>query len=401
MICIAGKNEIAVKATQVLLEKVKKDEICVLTNATDQGEDGWQPSLLFFAQEHQLRISSLQELYDDENLIFLSLEFDKIIKPSLFKSSKLYNIHFSCLPKYKGMFTSVMPLLNGEHESGVTLHRIDAGIDTGEIIAQIKFPLSLADNARDLYQKYLDSSFLLFKNNIDSILKNKIVSYPQNPVGASYYSRKTIDFSAISVDFNKTSYEIHNQIRAFCFRDYQLPKFNDNLIYKSELTHQVSAKKTGTIVFETEEFVELSTIDYNIKLFKDYYQQFWQASMTGDLISIKKIIDLIPDINLRNKNGWNAIILATYNHHVDVVMYLLSKGANVNATNYKGTSVLMYAKDAAIANNDYSIISLILDASANINHTDNTGRTVLDYAKLNDNKDMVHFLMTKGAVYND
>ena len=39
------------------------------------------------------------------------------------------------------MFTSALPLINGEKETGVTLHKIDAGIDTGDIIDQIKFQI--------------------------------------------------------------------------------------------------------------------------------------------------------------------------------------------------------------------------------------------------------------------
>lgn len=73
-----------------------------------------------------------------DDLIFISLEFDKIVNPDLFKDARLYNIHFSLLPSYKGMYTSAIPILNGEEMVGVTFHEIDKGIDTGNIIAQKK-----------------------------------------------------------------------------------------------------------------------------------------------------------------------------------------------------------------------------------------------------------------------
>ena len=75
------------------------------------------------------------------DLLFMSVEYDRIIKPALFASSRLYNVHFSLLPKYRGCNTAVWPILNGEAEHGVTLHEIDAGIDSGPIVAQRSFPI--------------------------------------------------------------------------------------------------------------------------------------------------------------------------------------------------------------------------------------------------------------------
>ena len=73
--------------------------------------------------------------------MFISLEYHRLIDPLKFVTSKLYNPHFSLLPAYKGMYTSALPLLNDEKDAGVTLHHIDSGIDTGDIIDQIIFPI--------------------------------------------------------------------------------------------------------------------------------------------------------------------------------------------------------------------------------------------------------------------
>lgn len=83
-----------------------------------------------------MQIISLEEAYSIENLLLLSVEFDRIVQISKFLSDKIFNIHFSLLSKYKGMYSSVLPILHGERKTGVTLHRIRHGIDTGEIIAQ-------------------------------------------------------------------------------------------------------------------------------------------------------------------------------------------------------------------------------------------------------------------------
>lgn len=267
-LCIAGKNDIAVNSCFFLLHNMhfSRDNLLIIPNKSDTGIDTWQKSLKKYAMQENLKISTLQEVENMSDVIFISLEFDKIIHVNKFLSTKLYNIHFSLLPAYKGMFTSVMPLLKGETVSGVTLHRIDDGIDIGEIIAQKRFDIGLHDTSRDLYYKFLKYGEELFKENIENILNDKIKSIPQSAIGSSYYSKNEIDFSDIHIDLNKTSFEIHNQIRAFAFKEYQLPKVKQILIYRSELTQEFIGRNHFE---EQKDKVIVSGIDgYKVILWK-------------------------------------------------------------------------------------------------------------------------------------
>ena len=238
-LCIAGKNDIAVNAATHIIDNrlINKDKILITPNNTDNGKDSWQKSLKNYAIKNSLNIVKFNDIYSIQNLIFISLECDKLIKPYKFKTSRLYNLHFSNLPKYKGMYTSVIPILNGESVSGVTLHKIDEGIDTGDIIDQITFNISINDTARDLYFKYNKYAFELFKKNITNIIDDDIESFSQTNINSSYYSNQAIDFLNIEVDLNRTAYQIHNQLRAYIFKEYQLPKINNIKIIKSVLTN--------------------------------------------------------------------------------------------------------------------------------------------------------------------
>jgi len=79
----------------------EKNEILAVPNNSDTGEDNWQPSFLKRCFDAGIECVHLHQLYDME-IIFLSLEFNRIIEPENFKFKHLYNMHFSKLSKYRG-----------------------------------------------------------------------------------------------------------------------------------------------------------------------------------------------------------------------------------------------------------------------------------------------------------
>ena len=269
-ICIAGKNSIAIDAVKYIIDYkiVSEDSILILNNPDDKGLDGWQPSFLKFAKDNNLAIVEIDELYQIDELIFFSLEYSQIIKPHLFHpKALLLNIHFSLLPAYKGMYTSAHPILNGEKYSGVTLHKIDKGIDTGDIINQIRFDIDISDTARDVYLNYLKYSFQLFKTNINNIVNNNFTSNPQDNINSTYFSKKSIDYNNLNIDFKKTSFEIHNQLRAYIFKEYQLPIIENKKIKSSVWLNEKIEKN---ILLEEKEYFIISGIDnYKILAYKD------------------------------------------------------------------------------------------------------------------------------------
>lgn len=377
-ICIAGKNNIAVEIAKYLKEKYDI-EILAIPNSTDNGIDGWQKSFYKFCLENSIPIISLEEAHKIENLIFLSLEFDKIVKPYEFLSDKLFNIHFSLLPKYKGMYTSALPILNNEKETGVTLHKIDTGIDTGEIIAQRKIKIEFDDTSRDLYLKYIANGIELIKENISNILNNTIVTYPQNNLESSYFSKKSIDYKNLKININQTALNIHNQIRAFNFREYQLPKIHDKKIISTLTTNQKSLRKPGTILFETDNEILMSTIDYNIILYKDRTDELFKACCTGDIILVQEICKNKEYLKVRNDKGWDPLIVAVYNNNIEVVKYLISLGANIYTENYNGTNLIMYAKDCYLNTKDSTLLELFISLGLDIYKKDFKNKNVLDY----------------------
>jgi len=267
-ICLAGKNSVAVNSLNYLLRilRIERENLLACINKNDNGVDTWQPSFLNYCKSEKIEIVELDHLYNINDLIFISLEYDRILKVNKFSSKKLFNIHFSLLPKYKGMYTSVLPILYGEKESGVTLHKIDDGIDTGDVIDQLKFRIDINDTARDVYFKYLYYGYKLLVKNIKNILEDNYIAKPQSPINSTYFSRNSINFQNIIINLSQTSYQIHNQIRAYIFEEYQLPKVNNTYIKRSIL---INEKIKSNYYEDCEKHIIISGIDgYKIILEK-------------------------------------------------------------------------------------------------------------------------------------
>lgn len=384
-ICVAGKNDIAVGILEYLIKNQNsRYELGVICNRTETGKNNWQKSLRYYAKENNIKEFFLDEVYDIPELVFLSMEFDQLVKPSLFKDARLYNIHFSLLPAYKGMYTSVFPILNGEKDVGVTFHEIDAGIDTGNIIRQTRFELKEEYNCRDLYLQYIKHGIKLVTDCLEDVISNNVFSYEQPMQNSTYYSRKTIDYNELKIDLIQTADKIKKQIRAFCFREYQLPMVLGKRIIDAEITKNRSIQKAGTVISENEQGMLIATIDYDIVLYFDRLDELINACQMGDLNTVKDICNVKRHINETNNHGWTPLIAATYHNRKNVVEFLLMHGANLHVTNYNGTNLLMYAKEAYLLSGDNSIFKMFYQCGLNEHISDYSGKNLLYYLKVNE-----------------
>jgi len=390
MICIAGKNEIAIQGLLMTLDKLPKANVLVCPNQFDDGISRWQPSLLRFAKELGIRVCKLEELYYLKDLKFFSLEFDRIIEPSKFQSTSIFNIHFSKLPSYKGMYTSAWPLLNHEDYSGVTIHKIDNGIDTGEIIAQREFFIPQYYTARDLYLRYLDEGVNLLAEFIDRLIDSNYESIPQSSINSTYYSKKSIDYKKLVVDLSNTAYSISSQIRAYSFREFQLPRINGLEVSLAKISTERSTSKPGSLLDLGDNRFMLSTVDYNLELVKDRSFEIFGLLENNLDCEISTLADS-GLLNITNKDGHSALMLAAYRGMLKFCEKLLENGANPKQVNQNGTTTLMYSKSYAEATGDFSLSELLIEYGVDPKSKDRFGKTVLDYAILNNEKRSINF----------
>lgn len=365
-ICIAGKNDIAVSILQYLIDNNNgRYKIGIVCNKNEIGKDTWQKSLRAFAQKNHIQEYVLEEIYPMENLLFLSLEFDRLVKPEKFYDARLYNIHFSLLPKYRGMYTSALPILHGECETGVTLHKIDAGIDTGEIIAQQRIQIDNKDTARDLYFKYIYYGTQLVLDYVEMLINGNEKSVPQKESEASYYSKSEIGYTNICINLNKRAYEIQNQIRAFVFREYQIPEIYQRSILDTKITNKCSNAKCGEIIFENDCAMIISTLDYNLILYKDRFDELMTSCREGDIKRVQEITVVKKHIFQKDAEGNTPLIIAAKNNCLEIVQHLLLQGVDIDEKNYAGKCAVDYANEHFLYTGDKRIQTLLCDLGAN------------------------------------
>lgn len=232
-ICIAGKNQCAIDALDFLIKK-KKFNLFSLPNDSDTGKNNWQSSFKKFSKSKKIKIVKLSDLCKIKKLFLFSFEYEKIININNFVSKNLYNFHFSLLPKYRGCHTNFLQIFNGEKYSGVTMHKIDNGIDTGEIIYQSKFKININDTGYKNYLRLMSTSVKLFKKNFNNIIRKKYINKKQNLKKGSYFSRDSVNYSKL-IHINKiyNNLSFHNKVRALIFPPFQLPIYNGKKIIKS------------------------------------------------------------------------------------------------------------------------------------------------------------------------
>lgn len=172
----------------------------------------------------------LQQIAELDADLALSLYFGYILKSSFISlfPDGVINLHPSYLPYNKGAHPNVWSLIDGT-PAGVTLHYIDNGVDTGDIVAQRKVDVEPVDTAKTLYRKLEIASLDLFRSTWPKIRVREVERLSQGADGGTVHRAKDIHYlDRIDLEQTYTARELLNLLRARTFPPYLGAYFEEN-----------------------------------------------------------------------------------------------------------------------------------------------------------------------------
>ncbi len=147
--------------------------------------------------------------------LIITYSYPMILSKDLIEIASMggINIHNGLLPEYRGCNVLNWVIINGEKRTGVTIHWLDEGIDTGDIIGRREVEIDFEDTALTLRNKLISIGLDLFNKLMPQILNGTAPRTHQDSDYASYYRKRKPDGGRI--DWNKmTDREIYDLIRA-------------------------------------------------------------------------------------------------------------------------------------------------------------------------------------------
>ncbi|HXN53500.1 MAG TPA: methionyl-tRNA formyltransferase [Candidatus Acidoferrum sp.] len=143
------------------------------------------------------------------------IAYGQIIPATLLNIPRLgwINLHASLLPKYRGAAPINWAIANGETETGLTTMRIDAGMDTGDVLLQEEIDIAPEETAPELTESMAEAGAPLMLETLRGVAAGKLVARPQNNDEATYAPLLKKEDGRI--DWNRPAQEIYNRMRGF------------------------------------------------------------------------------------------------------------------------------------------------------------------------------------------
>ena len=122
------------------------------------------------------------------------------------------NVHGSLLPRYRGRAPVNWAVLNGERETGATLHYMTENADAGDIVAQSAVPILPDDTAREVFDKVTVAAEVALDRVLPALIAGTAPRRPQDLSAARYFGARRAEDGTIDWSCDATT--IHNLVRA-------------------------------------------------------------------------------------------------------------------------------------------------------------------------------------------
>ncbi len=195
----------------------------LFTHEDDPKEERWFRSVAELAHKHGIPVHKPGSVNNEEwqlrvrvlrPAVIFSFYYRHLIPEAILKLPRLgaFNMHGSLLPKFRGRAPINWVIIQGETQTGATLHHMVAKPDAGDIVDQEAVAIGPLETAREVFDKVTAAARQVLARQWDNIKSGKAPRTPQDNAQASYYGgRKPEDGR---VDWTRSAREIFNLIRA-------------------------------------------------------------------------------------------------------------------------------------------------------------------------------------------
>src|SRR5215475_10956289 len=225
-IAFLGTSEFAVPALRALVE-AGHDVAAVYTRApkaAGRGQQERKTPVHQLAEQLGLPVRTPKSLKSEvEAAAFKALDLDAAvvvsyghILPKTFLDAPVLgciNIHGSLLPRWRGAAPIHRAILAGDSETGVTIMRMDEGLDTGPMLLAERTPISAADTAQTVHDRLAALGARLIVSALDGLMSKTIEPVPQPEAGVTYAHKLGKEEGAL--DWRRPAVELERKVRAF------------------------------------------------------------------------------------------------------------------------------------------------------------------------------------------
>lgn len=197
--------------------------VLVVSHEDDPAETRWFPSVAELARAHGLPLVTA-EIRDgpavEEALaaaapdLILSFYYRRMIPLRLLRQARLgaFNMHGSLLPRYRGRAPVNWAVLQGETETGVTLHEMVGRADAGDIVDQEAVPIGADDTAYEVMQRLVPAASDVLLRQLPALLAGRAPRRPQDEGLATTFGGRRPEDGRI--DWHRSARAVHDLVRA-------------------------------------------------------------------------------------------------------------------------------------------------------------------------------------------
>jgi methionyl-tRNA formyltransferase len=195
----------------------------VVTHRDAPDEDRWFASVAKAAHALGLEVATPQDCNEPAfvarvaalapDFVF-SFYYRRMLAPTLLAAARrgAFNLHGSLLPRYRGRAPVNWAILNGETETGVTLHAMTAKPDAGDIVAQRAVPIGPDDTARDVFARLVPAASRLLEDTLPALVAGTAPRRRNDIEHGSYFGARSAEDGRI--DFTLPAARVHDLVRA-------------------------------------------------------------------------------------------------------------------------------------------------------------------------------------------